>query len=81
MPDTTRAFGKLLFEAFGNKVPTIYYDGELNPELAVNGKYPDAHRICIRNNGAATFFNSKTKSTDVSAHDCELAAFPVVQLP
>lgn len=81
MPDTTRAFGKLFFEAFGTNVPTIYYDGELNPELAVGGKYPDAHRICIRNNGAATFFNSLAKSTNVSAHDCNFEAFPPVQLP
>ncbi|MDZ4847289.1 MAG: parallel beta-helix domain-containing protein [Chitinophagales bacterium] len=81
MPDTTRAFGRIFFEAFGMHVPTIYYDGSTNPELAVNGKYPDEHRICIRNNGAATFFNSAAKSTEVAAFDCEFAAFPVVQLP
>ena len=81
MSVTSRAFGKILFEAFGTNVPTIYYDGELNPELAVNGKYPDEHRICIRNNGATTFFNSAAKSTDASAFDCAFAAFPAVQLP
>ena len=81
MSVTSRAFGKIFFEAFGMNVPTIYYDGELNPALAVNGKYPDEHRICVRNNGAATLFNSATKSTDAAAFDCEFAAFPEVQLP
>jgi len=80
MPDTTRPFGKVLFEAFGTKVPNILHDGELNPELLVEGQLPAAHAICIKNNGTTTLFNMLTMSSDTKPYDCELAPFPAVTL-
>jgi len=81
MPDTTRPFGKMLFEAFGTKVPDILYDGEPNPALLADGKLPAEHAICIRNNGSAVIFNMAAKSSDGKPYDCELPGFPEVRLP
>ncbi|MDX2001166.1 MAG: parallel beta-helix domain-containing protein [Chitinophagales bacterium] len=73
VPDTTRAFGKMVYQMFGNEPPIVFFDGFQNPALLVNGKIPDSKRICLRNNTGATFYNMATKSTDVSQHDCSLS--------
>jgi len=72
LPDTTRPFGKTMFETFGTKLPDIIYDGELNPALAFKGKLLTEHAVCIKNNGSATIFNMAAKSADAKAYDCEL---------
>jgi len=75
LPDTPRQFGKMMFENFKLNPPQIIYDGIPNPALLVNGIIPDVHRICIRNNDNATFFNLATQSSDLSDFDCELTGF------
>lgn len=42
---------------FGRNVPDIVYDGILDDQLLLNGKYPADKSICIVNNGHATFAN------------------------
>ncbi len=79
VPDTTRQFGKLLYEAFGAELPIIFYDGFQNPALMVDGKIPAELLICIQNNQGATFFNMATHSTEPAGHDCKLAPIPAVK--
>ncbi len=79
VPDTTRLFGKLLFEAFGTELPIIFYDGFQNPALKVDGKIPAELLICIQNNTNATFFNMATHSTELAEHDCKLEPVPAVK--
>lgn len=61
---------------FGRKVPDIVYDGILDKKIMVNGAYPEDKRICIRNNGKATFANLdarndfKNMSRDLSLYQC-----------
>lgn len=80
LPDTTRDLGKALALAFKGNTPDIAFDGILFPGMLVDGKLPEDKRICIRNNGAATFANidlannMKNISTDISLFDCALAA-------
>lgn len=82
LPDTTRPVGKALAAAFGLNAPDIAFDGFIHPMYAAAGKVPDDKRICIRNNGNATFANldiangMKGISTDVKPFDCSLAAVP-----
>ncbi len=78
MPDTTRPFGKMLFEAFGANVPDIMFDGEISPVLATDGKLTGENRICICNNGDAAFINMATKSNSLDEHGCELKSLPSV---
>ena len=80
VPDTTRSFGEALYAQFGGQPPMIIYDGIINPDLAVNGDYPDEHKICITNNENITFFNMSAQSDDMSAHDCSLPAIEEVTL-
>ena len=79
-PDTSRSFGKALYAQFGDRPPMIIYDGVLNPELAVDGAYPDEHKICITNNENITFFNMSLQSDDISTHSCSLPAIEQVNL-
>ncbi len=82
LPDTSRSMGKALAAAFQGNSPDIAYDGFVNPALLVDGKLPEDKRICIRNNGNATFANldiaggMKNISTDIAAHDCSLTGVP-----
>jgi parallel beta-helix repeat protein len=70
---------KELAPVLGNPVPSIIYDGVVKPNLA------DA-RICIQNNGPATFVNYdaargfKTPSKDLKAHGCTLPPLPAVSI-
>lgn len=65
---------------FGRDVPHILYDGILDKN------HPD-NRICIRNNGEATFANMdaagkfKNISRDISVHDCAQTPLEPVVLP
>lgn len=86
-PDNTVVFGKLFEAIFGDKVPDILFDGEINPAYrSSNGAVKEEHRICVRNNGNVTFCNmdlankGKGKSTDASKFDCSLPALTAVKL-
>ncbi|MCS6933752.1 MAG: right-handed parallel beta-helix repeat-containing protein [Chitinophagales bacterium] len=86
-PDNTVLFGKLFAALFGDKVPDILYDGEVNPAYrSSNGQVKNEYRICLRNNGNVTFCNmdlankGKNKSYDVSKFDCALPALNPVKL-
>lgn len=82
LPDTTRDLGKALALAFKGNTPDIAFDGIYNPAMLVDGKLPENQRICIRNNGNATFANidlannMKNINTDISVHDCALTPLP-----
>ena len=76
IPDTTRSFGRVLFEQFGDTPPIIIYDGVVNPDLAVDGAYPDEYKVCISNNENATVFNMATQSSDPDQLDCSLQSIP-----
>jgi parallel beta-helix repeat protein len=63
---------------FGKDVPTVLFDGIMNPQLMdTNGNYKGEHRICFRNNKGVTFANLdiardfKNISRDMTAFDCE----------
>ncbi len=88
----TGQLGALLISAIGEIqpnppyiVPDIAWDGVLDPDRT-NG--PE-DKICIQNNGDADFINlgwplgdaETPPSTDMSPHDCTLAALPEVSLP
>ncbi len=78
IPDTTRAFGKVLFESFGTETPVILFDGFYNKDLMVDGEIPEDLKICIHDNKGATFFNMNTHGTDADEHACKLDAVPPV---
>lgn len=86
-PDNTVLFGKIFIAVFGDKIPDIIYDGEMNDAYKNNdGSVKDEYRICIRNNGNATFSNmdlahkGKNKSDDLSKFDCTHPAITEVKL-
>jgi parallel beta-helix repeat protein len=79
VPDTTRPFGKVLVEMFGDDLPIFLFDGSVNPKYLNNGKVQDDRKICIQNNKGATFFNLATKSTEIGMHDCQLPAIPFTE--
>ena len=79
VPDTTRPFGKVLVEMFGDNLPIFLFDGSANPKFITDGKVADDRRICIQNNKGASFFNLATKSTEIGVHDCKLAAIPATE--
>jgi len=70
---------KELAPVLGSPVPSIIYDGVVKPNLA------DA-RICIQNNGTATFVNYdaargfKAPSKDLKTHGCSLPPLPAVSI-
>ena len=66
---------------FGKNVPHIIYDGIMDEKLLLsNGQYPDASRICIKNNKGASYANIdaannfKKISRDSAETDCSHAA-------
>ncbi len=70
---------------FGKDVPDIVYDGILDKAaLTSAGVYPDAQRICVRNNKGAGFAsldaanNFKNISRDAKPVDCSLAGLASV---
>jgi parallel beta-helix repeat protein len=68
----------------GTPVPSILYDGVVSPARKhLTGDL----RICIQNNGSATFLNYdaangfKKPSRELKGHACSLPALPAIQLP
>ncbi len=77
MPTLKNKMGLLFWLKFGRKVPDILYDGIVNrDDLGADGQLKPEHRICIRNNGEATFANIdagnqfKSISRDLTPHLC-----------
>jgi parallel beta-helix repeat protein len=59
--------GAALRILFGNRVPDVIYDGMVNPAKLAGGKSPAPLRVCVRNNGTATFANLQwSKLPDLS---------------
>ena len=71
----------------GKPMPAILYDGIVDPKKLVGKSLPDDLRICLQNNGAATFLNYdaagsfKHPSRDAAAHNCSLAPLTAISLP
>ena len=65
--------------------PDVLWDGYVDTRKMVDGKLPDALRICI-NNGGAGIINadlgngSKNISTDIALHKCDLEKLPAIVL-
>jgi parallel beta-helix repeat protein len=86
-PTWRNKLGFLLWMKFGRKVPDIIYDG-ITPDEALDadGNFKDAYRICIQNNGGATFANIdaeggfKNIRRDISRYDCSRDALQKVIL-
>ena len=81
-PTLKNKVGWLLLLKFWRKPPDILFDGILNAEWKdKNGNYLPDRRICIRNNGGATFANLdaenkfKNLSRDLKPFDCEGAGW------
>jgi len=86
-PDNTVSFGQLFIGIFGDKIPDIIFDGEINPAYYNNdGTLKSDQKICIRNNGNVTFSNldmehkGKNRSSDMSKFDCSLAPLGEIKL-
>ncbi len=87
----TGELGALLISAIGEIrpngpyiVPDIAWDGVLDP----NRTYTAADKICIQNNGDASFINlgwplaeAPLPSEDMTPHDCSLVPLPEVVIP
>lgn len=76
-PTFKNKLGVLLYAKFGKQVPDILYDGILDPDrTGEDGLMRAEDRICIRNNGEATFanldaeHNFKNISRDLAPYDC-----------
>jgi parallel beta-helix repeat protein len=80
-------FGKMFAAVFGDKVPDVVVDGEVNPAYKnADGSVKEEYKICIRNNGNITFSNmdlgnkGKGKNDDLSKFDCTLPTVNEVKL-
>jgi parallel beta-helix repeat protein len=75
-----------LAKATGGKFTDILYDGVIEPKDGKPGAATDA-KICIENNGSATFLNYdagngfKKIGKDVNAYKCSLPALAAINLP
>ena len=85
-PTFKSKLGLLLFSKFGKNVPDILYDGIMDEKtLDENGKLKPEYRICIQNNGQATFANLDAKNNfkdikrDINEYDCERQALKAPQ--
>jgi parallel beta-helix repeat protein len=71
----------------GKPLPSILYDGIVNAKKLAGKRLPDDLRICIQNNGDATFMNYdagggfRHPTRDASAYNCSLAPLAAVNLP
>jgi len=65
----------------------IVYDGIINAEKAASGSLPADLRLCVDDNGSATFINLdagrgfKDASSDYKAVNCKLPELPPVKFP
>jgi parallel beta-helix repeat protein len=65
--------------------PEILWDGYRDDKNLVNGKQPDAERICIKNGNIGVLnadgpHKYKNPSLDTAVYQCELAKLPAVEL-
>lgn len=89
IPDTSRQIGRLLAGVFGNNIPDIIFDGFYDPSVVdpKTNAVAAENRICIKNNGTATFANVdgpnnfKNVTTDVKPFDCTLNPIPLAPAP
>jgi parallel beta-helix repeat protein len=72
----------------GKPMPAILFDGIVNPKkLGAGNRLPDDLRICIQNNGDASFLNYdagehfKHLDRDLSRYNCALTPLSAVNLP
>ena len=59
--------GDLISPLVGGKLPSIVYDGVIDPKKAINGVLPDELAIRIRNNGDADFVNFDLANLDANS--------------
>lgn len=87
LPSIQNDMGKLIFWKSALNVPSIIYDGYIDPSLAVNGKLPTDRAICVHGNKNATFAmvdavnDFENLSRDAAPFDCELQKLETVVLP
>lgn len=85
-PDSRLERLNAVTKAVGKPLPDILYDGVIEPKEGKPGSLADA-RICLENNGAATFANFdmankfKSISRDLKKHQCSLPALAAITLP
>lgn len=80
IPDTSRQFGKMMYQLFGNNLPLAISDGQFNTNYMENGKLKAGKEICVKNNGNLSFYNLATKTQGMPMFDCEGATLPVLEL-
>jgi parallel beta-helix repeat protein len=80
-------YADALAPVVGKPMPGILFDGIVNPKKRVGDRLPDELRICIQNNGDATFLNYdagghfKHLDRDLSRYNCSLTPLSAVNLP
>ncbi|MEZ4826928.1 MAG: parallel beta-helix domain-containing protein [Bacteroidia bacterium] len=86
-PTLKNPIGRLLYLKFKKNVPDILFDGILDKETVnADGNFREEYRICIRDNGNATFAtldaenNFKNISTDLKPYDCACKAIAAPSL-
>lgn len=66
-------------------VPDMIWDGVQDPNPPASKPPADQRRICIQNNGAATFLNlsihDAPQNADLAPYDCSYPALPAITLP
>ncbi|HEY6291186.1 MAG TPA: parallel beta-helix domain-containing protein [Terriglobia bacterium] len=79
---------KALALGIGKPLPDILYDGITDPKLkGPSGQLAGEDRICIQNNGGATFVNFDAAGSyrhmdrDLASHDCAFTPLEAVNLP
>lgn len=87
LPSIQNDMGKLVLWKGGLNIPSIIYDGYIDPSLAVNGKLPADRAICVHDNVNATFAmvdaanGFENVSRDPAPYNCNLTELPEVVLP
>jgi parallel beta-helix repeat protein len=86
--DPTTLKAKALALAVGKPLPDILYDGIVDPKMKdASGRVMEEDRICIQNNGTATFvdFDAADKyhhmDHSLASHNCSFAPIEAVSLP
>jgi hypothetical protein len=80
-------YADVLARLVGTPMPAILFDGIVDPKKRVGDRLPDDLRICIQNNGDATFLNYDAAGRflhldrDLSRYNCALAPLSAVNLP
>jgi parallel beta-helix repeat protein len=80
-------YADALAPVVGKPMPAILFDGIVDPRKRVGDRLPDDLRICIQNNGDASFLNYdaggrfKHLDRDLSRYNCSLTPLSAVNLP